>query len=65
MFAAETAEFVHLKSVGVILLVFLRFIVSLLALCAHESNLDSCIISHFFGTSHLNFFDLEGQCTSL
>ena len=63
--AAEFAVLVHFKSVGVILLVFLRFIVSLLAFCANESNFDSCIISHFFGTSHLNFFDLFDQCTSL
>jgi hypothetical protein len=45
--AAEFAVLVHFKSVGVILLVFLRFIVSLFALCAYESNFDSCIISHF------------------
>ena len=45
---AEAAELVQLKSVGCVLLVFLRVIVSLLALGANQGYLDSCIISHFF-----------------
>ena len=39
--AAELAEFVHLKSVRVVLLVLLCVVISLLTLCARESNLDS------------------------
>ena len=50
--AAELAELLKLEPVRIILLVFLCVIVSLLALCAHESDLDSYVISHFSGTSH-------------
>ena len=53
--AAELAELLKLESVRIILLVFLCVVISLLALSAYESNFDSCIISHDFGTSHLNF----------
>ena len=45
--AAEPAILFKLKSVRVILFVFLRVIVSLLALGAYQSYFDSCIISHF------------------
>ena len=55
--AAKLAVFLKLKSVRVVLLVFLRVIISLLALGAYESNLDSCIISHVSGTSHFLLFD--------
>ena len=41
VFAAETAVFVDLKSVRIVLLVFFCVIVSLLALGASERNLDS------------------------
>ncbi len=34
VFAAEAAIFVHFESVGVVLLVFLRVVISLLANCA-------------------------------
>ena len=44
--AAETTELLQLKSIRIILLVFLCVIVSLLALGAYQSNLDSCVISH-------------------
>ena len=50
--AAEPAVFVKLNSVRVVLLVLLCVIVSLLTLGANQSDLDSCIISHFSGTSH-------------
>ncbi len=53
---AEAAVLVELESVGVVLLVLLRVVVSLLALGANESHLDSCFISHFFGTSHYKLF---------
>ena len=53
--AAELTVFLKFEPVRIILLVFLCVVVSLLALSAYESNLDSCIISHDFGTSHLNF----------
>ena len=49
--AAEAAELIHFKSVRVILLVLFCVVISLLAFGANESNLDSCIISHDFGTS--------------
>ena len=65
VFAAETAVFVDLKSVRIVLLVFFSVIVSLLAFRAGERNLDS----HFFGTSYLNL-ELSSTfcrmaCTSL
>jgi hypothetical protein len=41
MLAAEGAEFVHFNSVGVILLVLARVIVSLLAFRANHRDLDS------------------------
>ena len=43
---AETAVLVELKSVGVILLVLLGFVIALLAFAASKSNLNS-----HFGTS--------------
>ena len=53
--AAEPAELIHLKSVRVILLVFLCVVISLLALAANQSDLDSCFISHFVRHLPLNF----------
>ena len=53
--AAEFAVLLELESVRVVLLVFLCVVISLLALGAYESNFDSCIISHDFGTSHIKF----------
>ena len=50
---AEAAVLVHFDSVRIVLLVLLRVIVSLLALGADESNLDSCVVSHVF--RHLPF----------
>ena len=41
MLRAELAVFVHFKSVRVILLVLLSVVVSLLALCAREGDLNS------------------------
>jgi hypothetical protein len=49
MLAAEFAVLVHFKSVGVILLVLGRVVVSLLAFAARQCDLDS----HYFGTSRL------------
>ena len=43
---AEFAVLFQLKPVGIILLVLFCVVVSLLAFCANESNLDSYIISH-------------------
>jgi hypothetical protein len=69
--AAEFAVLIKLYSVRIILFVFLRVVISLLALSAHQSDLNSCIISHFFGTSIFKIFDriilTEGNdlCTSL
>ena len=40
---AETAVLVHLKSVGIVLLVLLGLVVSLLALAAYQGNLNSHI----------------------
>lgn len=55
MFAAEAAILLHFEPVRIILFVLLCVIVSLLALAAHQSNLDSCVIGHlFFGTSLIN-----------
>ena len=45
---AERAMFLELESVRIVFLVLFRVIVSLLALGANESHLDSCIISHVF-----------------
>ena len=50
MLAAEFAVLVHLKSVGVVLFVFLCVVVSLLALAARQCNLNS-----HFGTSWLDY----------
>ena len=47
MLTAMLAVFLKLNSVRVVLLVFLCVIVSLLALAANESYLDSCVIGHF------------------
>ena len=41
VFPAEPAVFIHLKPVGIVLLVFLCVVVSLLALSAGQNNLDS------------------------
>ena len=46
MLAAMLAILIHLKPIRIVLLVFLAVVVSLLALCANHSNLDSCVISH-------------------
>jgi len=48
MLAAMLAILFHLKPIGIVFLVFLAVVVSLLALCAYHSNLDSCVISHIF-----------------
>ena len=53
--AAETTELLKLKSVRIILLVLLCVIVSLLALGAYQSNLDSCIISHLAAPPIINY----------
>ena len=67
--AAEPAILLKLKSVRIILLVLLCVVVSLLTLGADQSNLDSYVISHFFGTSHFNLFEPstkpKAPCTSL
>ena len=47
MLAAELAELVHFKSVGVVLLVLHAVVVALLALGAGQGNFDS-----HFGTSY-------------
>ena len=54
--AAEFAVLLELESVRVVLLVLLGVVVSLLALGACQSNLDSYVISHLFGTSHYKLF---------
>ena len=46
-FAAEFAIFLEFKSVGIVFLVLFCVVVSLFALCAGESYLDSYVISHF------------------
>jgi hypothetical protein len=48
---AEPAILVHFQSVRVILLVLFGVVIALLALGADKRNLDSCFISHSFGTS--------------
>ena len=64
--AAEPAVFLKFNSVRVILLVFLSVIVSLLALCTNESDLDSCVISHFSAPPIKILFGHRGVlCTSL
>ena len=55
--ATESAILLELKSVRIIFLVLLCVVVSLLALRAHKSYLDSYIISHDCGTSHFKIFD--------
>lgn len=45
--AAETAILIHFESVGIVLFVFLRIVVTLLAFAASESDL----YSHSIGTS--------------
>ena len=67
---AELAVLIKLKSFRIVLLVLLCVVISLLTLCANESNLDSCVISHVSGTSHFILFDHRGflrgiLCTSL
>ena len=47
VFAAEFAIFLEFKSVGIVFLVLFCVVVSLFALCAGESYLDSYVISHF------------------
>jgi len=52
MLAAETAVFVEFKPIGIVLLVFLRIVVSLLALTARQCDLNShngtsCLIYKF------------------
>ena len=51
MLLAETAILVHLKTIGIILLVFHRVVVSLLALCAGErySNAHIAAPPYFLG----------------
>ena len=44
----ETAVFLQLDSIRVILFVFLRVIISLLALSAYQSDLDSYVIRHVY-----------------
>ena len=45
---AEAAMLFELESIRIVLLVLLRVVVTLLALGANKSNLDSCFVSHFF-----------------
>ena len=52
MLTAELTVLVHFKSVRIVLLVFLGIIVSLLAFCACESNLNPYIISHLTAPSY-------------
>ena len=52
--AAEFAILVHLKSVRIVLLVLGCVVISLLALGADQSNLDSCVISHSLVPPMLN-----------
>ena len=49
MLAAETAVFLQLESVGIVLLVFLGVVITLFAFCARERDLVSR--SGHFGTS--------------
>ena len=53
--AAELAVFLKLKPVRSVLFVFLCVVVSLLALSAYKSNLDSLLIGH--ALRHLLFCD--------
>ena len=59
--AAEFAMLLKLKSVRVVLLVLVCVVVSLLALSAHQSDLDSYFISHDIGTSHKNYLQSHGS----
>ena len=59
--AAEPAVLLELKSVRIVLLVLLRVVISLLALGAYQSNLNSCIISHLAGDFKNGItFDMDG-----
>jgi len=51
MLPAETTVFCHLKSVGIILLVLHRVIISLLAFAAGKCDSDS----HLLGTSDIKY----------
>ena len=55
--AAESAVFLQFKPIRIILLVLFCVIVSLLALGADKSDLDSCVISHIFRHLLLNLLD--------
>ena len=46
--AAEAAKLLQLDSIGIVLFVFLRVIISLLAFAAHQSDLDSNVIRHTY-----------------
>ena len=59
--ATEFAILHEFQSVRVIFLVFLCVIVSLFALGASESNLDSCVIRHLAAPPIINFTPW-GQC---
>jgi hypothetical protein len=50
--AAEGAVFAPLQTVGRVLFVLDRVVVSLLALIASERDFNSCASSHCFGTSY-------------
>jgi hypothetical protein len=57
MLAAKLAILHEFQSVRVIFLVFLCVVISLLALGACESNLDSSVIRHLAAPPILNLFD--------
>ena len=63
--AAEFAVLLELKSVRVVLLVLHCVVVSLLALSADQSDLDSYFISHDIGTSHKNYLQSHGSKTAV
>ena len=63
--AAEFAVLLELQSVRVVLLVLHCVVVSLLALGAYQSYLDSYFISHDIGTSHKNYLQSHGSETAV
>ena len=56
MLAAELAILHEFQSVRIIFLVFLRVVISLFALRASQSNLDSCVIRHLAAPPIINFY---------
>lgn len=59
VFTTERAILVHFKSVRIILLVFLRVVITLFAFAARQCYFYSCVISHDIGTSQLNLRNLS------